>query len=166
MRKCCIVLLLSFLAHSSHSFSPLASKANAVARWAAKGGEEETFYVKNNDDRLDAGLSPPPINIRKESILFGENPATMDNNNALRLWVNLKGTLPFVFTGAREPDTGDDNPIGAIYNIIFVRVPVIVAGLVYGKNQIEGHPLVVDFGDGPLAMNPLVVLGVMFFILR
>lgn len=159
-------MLLSLLSHTSRAFSPLGTvSSNTVARWATKGDDEEIFVLKN-DDILDAGLSPPPINIRKESILFGENPATMDNNNALRLWKSLKGTLPFVFTGARQPDTADDNPIGGIYNVIFVRLPVILAGLIYGKNEIEGHPLVVDFGDGPFAMNPLVVLGILFFILR
>ena len=117
-------------------------------------------------NRLDADLLPAPINIRKESILFGENPATMDNNNILRVWKALKQGLPFIVTGARTPTTADDNPLGAIYNVIFVRVPVIVAGLMYGKNLTEGHPLIVDFGKGSFVMSPLVVLAVLFVILR
>jgi hypothetical protein len=130
--------------------------------------EDEQFILRKNDlnRQLDGDLAPPPINLRKESILFGENPTTMVNNNALRLWKTLKDRLPFVVTGARETDTGDHNPIGSIYNIIFVRLPVICAGLVYGKNLTEGHPLVVDFGEGPLTMNPLAVMAVLYVILR
>lgn len=118
------------------------------------------------DDEADVDLMFPPINIRKESILFGDNPTTMKNNNALRLWKTLKDRLPFVVTGARTPSTADDNPIGGIYNILFVRLPVIVAGLVYGKNLVEGHQLIVDVGDGPFSVNPLIVLAVLFVILR
>jgi hypothetical protein len=118
------------------------------------------------DDEADVDLMFPPINIRKESILFGENPATRNNNNSLRLWKTLKERLPFVVTGARTPTTADNNPIGAIYNIVFVRLPVIVAGLVYGKNLAEGHPLIVDVGDGPFTVNSLIVLAVFFVILR
>jgi hypothetical protein len=151
-----ILLPLLCLAHLSSSFvTPQASIRSARSR---RGLIE--------DDEADVDLMFPPINIRKESILFGDNPTTMKNNNTLRLWKALKDRLPFVMTGARTPTTADDNPIGGIYNILFVRLPVIVAGLVYGKNLAEGHPLIVDVGDGPFSVSPLIVLAVFFVILR
>jgi hypothetical protein len=151
-----ILLPLLCLVHLSSSFiTPQASVRSDRSRRGLK-----------EDDEADVDLMFPPINIRKESILFGDNPATMNNNNTLRLWKTLKDRLPFVVTGARTPSTADDNPIGGIYNILFVRLPVIAAGLVYGKNLVEGHPLIVDVGDGPFSVSPLIVLAVFFVILR
>jgi hypothetical protein len=105
--------------------------------------------------------------VRKESILFGEDPATVASNNALRLWKLMKDSLPYIFTGGQAgSDVSDFNPMGGIYNVIFVRLPTILAGCVYGKNLVEGHPLVVDLGDGPFEVNPLAVAGVLYVILR
>jgi len=159
-------LLFPSVALSSRAFLPHRQVKTTRSKLQNLNEQDDEIFVRRIDVALDANLLPPPINIRKESILFGDNPATMDNNNALRLWKSLKGTLPFVFTGARRPDTGDENPIGAIFNILFVRLPVILAGLAYGKNSMEGHPLVMDFGNGPHAMNLLLVLAVIFFILQ
>jgi hypothetical protein len=151
-----IVLPLLCLVHLSSSFiAPHTSIRSTPSRRGLK-----------EDDEADIDLMYPPINIRKESMLFGDNPATTKNNNALRLWKTLKERLPFVVTGARKPNTADDNPIGALYNIVFVRLPVIVAGVVYGKNLVEGHPLIVDVGDGPFTVNSLIVLAVFYVILR
>jgi hypothetical protein len=151
-----ILLPILCLAHLSSSF--ITPQASLRSTRSSRGLKE--------DDEADVDLMFPPINIRKESILFGENPATRNNNNSLRLWKTLKDRLPFVVTGARTASTADNNPIGAIYNIVFVRLPVIVAGLVYGKNLAEGHPLIVDVGDGPFTVNSLIVLAVFFVILR
>jgi hypothetical protein len=151
-----ILLPLLCLAHVSSSFTTPQPPIRSVR---SRRGLKE-------DDEAEVDLMFPPINIRKESILFGDNPATMNNNNTLRLWKALKENLPFVVTGARTPNTADDNPIGGIYNILFVRLPVVVAGLVYGKNLAEGHPLIVDVGDGPFSVSPLIVLAVFFVILR
>lgn len=118
------------------------------------------------ENGIDTNLLPPLINIRKESILFGDNPATKQNNNTLKAWRATKKNLPFVFTGARTASTADDNPIGGFYNMIFVRLPTILAGLVYSKNVVSGHPLVVDLGSGPTELSPLVVASVLFLILR
>ena len=134
----------------------------------AANKEEEQFTLNYDDDDIvvDKRLTRPPINVNKESILFGENPATVADNNTLRLWRGIKRRLPFVLTGARAEDTADDNPIGGIYNMVFVRLPTILAGCVYGKNLLQGHPLVVDIGDGPFEASPLAVAAVLYFILR
>lgn len=114
-------------------------------------------------------LAPPPINLSRDSILFSENPSTKSNNAVLDLWRSCKVNLPAVITGhwpwKEDPDFADDNPIGGLYNIAFVRMPVIVVGFVYGKNLLEGYPLVMDIGNGPFEMSPLVVVVVLGLIL-
>ena len=144
---------------------------------------------KKNQD-IDQDLIRPPINIRKESLLFSDNPSTAKNNNIARLWKILRNNLPYVMTGVSSSksdehdftdgtdgtdgigtstsDFVDDNPIGAIYNIIFVRLPTILASLVYTKNLIERHPLYIDlgFGGGAFEIPPLFVYGVLIIILR
>mmetsp|Transcript_32463 Transcript_32463/g.48940 ORF Transcript_32463/g.48940 Transcript_32463/m.48940 type:complete len:179 (-) Transcript_32463:236-772(-) len=132
-------------------------------------------YEKNDDEaysmapftyEIDSNLLPPPIILTKESILFDENAATKASNNFLQLWKDLKESLPFVVTGARSPGTADENPVAAIYNIVFVRLPTIIAGLFYSKNLIEGHDLMLDFGHGPIAISPVLVYATFFLILR
>lgn len=124
--------------------------------------------LNNVSKPIDLDLVRPPINVRKESILFGENPATAKNNNISRLWLTLKISLPYIFTGVSKDEVSavDDNPIGAIYNMIFVRFPSVLTGVVYSKNLIEGHPLYCDVGAGPIEIPPLFVYGVLLIILR
>lgn len=126
-------------------------------------GENSSSRLENG---IDKDLMFPAITLRKESILFGENPTTRKNSNALRAWRATKQFLPFVVTGARTPTTADDNPIAGFYNMIFVRVPTIAAGLVYVKNSLTGHPLVIDVGFGASEVNPVIVGAVLFAILR
>ena len=142
--------------------SPVASVL--VLRTSADNGENESSSSVELEPPLD-DLKPPLINWRKESILFGENPATQKNNNALRLWRALKSCLPPVVTGARQDTTADENPMGALFNMMFIRIPTIIAGFCYGLNLSTGHPLVMDLGSGPFEMNPLVVAGVFYILL-
>ena len=125
--------------------------------------DSDCYRLENG---IDKSLLPPAINLRKESILFGENPATRYDSNSLRAWRATKKYLPFVFTGARTATTADENPIGGFYNMIFVRLPVIMAGVVYAKNAFTGHPLVIDVGSGPTEVSPVLVATVLFVILR
>ena len=113
-------------------------------------------------------LTPPSVNFKRDSILFSENPSTKSNDPALKWWNSCKAHLPPVLTGAwswRDASVANHNPIGALYNMAFVRFPVIVVGLVYLKNLIEGHPLIMNFGYGPMEMGPIVVLAVLALIL-
>ena len=113
-------------------------------------------------------LTPPAINLKRDSILFSENPSTQRNNTGLDAWRFCKANVAAVFTGAwswRDTTVADHNPVGALYNMFFVRIPVVVVGLVYCKNLLDGHPLVMDIGDGPFEMSPLVVLAVLALIL-
>lgn len=131
--------------------------------------DDETTTSSKNYSPIDQNLIRPPINIRKESILFGDNPATAKNNNISRLWKTLKQRLPYALTGVSKNDnetSADDNPIGKLYNMIFVRFPTLVAGLFYSKNLVEGHPLNCDIGYGLMEVPPLFVYAVLLIILR
>jgi hypothetical protein len=100
--------------------------------------------------------------------LFSENPSTQRNNSALDAWNAAKSNLPAFLTGAwpwRDLSVADKDPVGALYNIAMVRLPVVLVGILYGKNLIEGHPLVMDIGDGPFVMSPLIVIAVLGIIL-
>jgi hypothetical protein len=113
-------------------------------------------------------LTPPTVNLVRDSILFSENPSTLRNNSALDAWKAVKSNWPAVLTGAwpwKDLSVADKDPVGALYNIAMVRMPVVLVGLLYGKNLIEGHPLVMDIGDGPFVMNPLIVICVLGIIL-
>ncbi len=123
----------------------------------------------SSNNNIDSNLIRPPINIRKESILFSDNPTTAANNNISKTWLSMRLNLPYIITGASKDDDVspvDKNPIGAIYNVMFVRLPTILAGLVYSKNLVQGHPLFCDVGAGPFEIPPLIVYGVLLVILR
>jgi hypothetical protein len=129
---------------------------------------QDEYFVSSDSEPLsvDQELRAAPINVRKQSLLFGERPSTVADNEILHLWRAAKVRLPAILTGARRVDTADENPIGGLYNMIFVRLPTLLAGLVYGKNVLQGHPLVVDIGDGPFIVHPLLVGGILYAILR
>ena len=133
---------------------------------------------------IDQSLSRPFLNNPQDpkSLLFrssdDEQPSRneKDENNvvdtvALRLWRTCKNQLPFVVTGARTASrTADENPIGGIYNIVFVRLPTIVAGFIYAKNLLlDGHGMIVDLGfggAGPFELPPIIVGAALYVILR
>jgi len=62
------------------------------------------------------------------------------------------------------------DPAAGLYNMIFVRLPVIVSGVVYVYNLSTGHPLIVDLGivgdDGAFELSPILVGTIFWIILR
>ena len=44
------------------------------------------------------------------------------------IWLEVKNILPALITGAYDKQTGDENAGGALYNLVFVRLPTIVIG--------------------------------------
>lgn len=113
-------------------------------------------------------LTPPPINWARDSILFSENPATKRNNAAVEVWKMCRQYLPPIFTGTwpwRDVNITERNPLGALYNMIVVRIPTIGIGMVYIKNLVEDHPLIMDFGQGAFEMSPIAVFAVLALIL-
>jgi len=115
-------------------------------------------------------LTPPEINLTvfqgSSSTLFDENPVTKANNGPLTLWKETKSLLPPIITGAwGDTRLADNNPVGALYNMMFVRLPTFGMFGVYAKNLFSGHPLIMDFGYGPFQVSPIIVLCTMFLIL-
>ena len=147
-------------------------RINRLTRNGSSNNSEEksggNVNGNNLENNIDSNLIRPPINIRKESILFSDNPTTAANNNIARTWKSMRMNLPYVITGATKDEFSpvDKNPIGAIYNVLFVRLPTVLAGLLYSKNLIQGHPLFCDVGAGPFEIPPLIVYGVLLVILR
>lgn len=126
---------------------------------------EET--LSEADARL-SDILPPAVSFSRNSILFSERPVTQRNNEVLAFWRGVKSTVPPIVTGAwpwRDPFLADENPMGAFYNILFVRLPIIGMGLVYAKNLNDGHPFIIDYGDGPVEFPPLAVLLVLAIML-
>ena len=75
--------------------------------------------------------------------------------------------LPPFVTGAWDEGAGDTKPVEHLYNLLFVRMPTVGAGIVYAKNLLQGHPLIVNFGDGTMFEVPsLFVFGIIAVILR
>lgn len=117
-------------------------------------------------DELDE-LSPPSISLTKNSILFDPDAPTQKNNIPLEIWCVAKSIFPSFVTGAWEEGKGDRTPVEHLYNMIFVRLPVVGMGMVYIWNLLRGHGLYMNFGDGTIFEVPsLIVLGAIYVILR
>lgn len=163
--KTSIVLFVVLIFSSCQGFL---LHTNQFPRANAKTTTEHHQKTPPDDDmdaghfKMDDSLRPPLINLRRESILFGTNSATMANNNVLSTWQWIRRRFPVLLTGTRS----DENPGGALYNTFLVRLPTLVAGVIYGKNLVQGHGLIVDLGGGPLEVNPLVVFAILGSVLR
>ena len=118
----------------------------------------------NNSEETEAldELTPPSISFTRNSLLFDENAPTQKANGPLTIWKSTKNTLPAFVTGAWEEGKGDRTPIEHLYNMVFIRIPTVLMAAVYCKNLIEGHGLVLSFGEVP----PVIVFGVIAIILR
>jgi hypothetical protein len=133
--------------------------------------------TEDDENSFMDDLTPPPVNFARNSILFSDNPATKQrNNSALDVWKFTRTYLPAFITGAwpwRDIPTLDERPLAALYNTAFVRLPVVGVAIGYLYQKIyEKHDLIVDFGfggplfgNGPQAINPIIVIGVLILIL-
>lgn len=164
----CLALVSVDVSNRQYSTRPVSPLQLQMANSDGdQNSNQYTFWTSRGTNvTITDDLTPPLVKFRKESLLFDESSASKYNNDALRLWRGLKSRLPQVLTGARQVDTADDNPLAGIYNMIFVRLPTVAAGFVYGKNLYQGHPLIVDVGNGPWEVNPLFVLATLYVILR
>ena len=68
-------------------------------------------------------------------------------------------------TGAYKPTAADENPMGGLFNMMFIRIPILLSGVFYIVNLVSGHPLIMDIGSGPFEVNPVVVAGVLYLML-
>ncbi len=79
----------------------------------------------------------------------------------------MKKVLPPIITGATDDTLGDAFPAEALYNLIFVRTPTIVVGILYFQRISEGgNPIFMDVGLGSFELSPILVLMAMWLILR
>lgn len=122
------------------------------------------MQMNANNEETEAldELTPPSISFTRNSLLFDENAPTQKANGPLTIWKSTKNTLPAFVTGAWEEGKGDRTPIEHLYNMVFIRIPTVLMAVVYCKNLIEGHGLVLSFGEVP----PVIVFGVFAIILR
>ena len=125
--------------------------------------DTDETHISELDD-----LRPPSISLTRNSILFGDNPPTQQNNVPLRIWRGTKSVLPPIVTGVwnDEEGGGDTKPVEHLYNLVFVRMPTVCCLLVYIRNVLMGHPLVIDVGDGSFEVPTLIVFGIILAILR
>lgn len=127
----------------------------------------ETRVLRASDDENLDELTPPSISFTRNSILFGENAPSQKDNGPLWVWKQTKSALPPFVTGAWDENKGDKRPVEHLYNFLFIRLPTVGAALLYLKNILTGHPLIMSFGsDTMFEVPPPVVFGVIFFILR
>lgn len=60
----------------------------------------------------------------------------------------------------------DDHPIAYLYNMFFVRIPIIITGIFYMYQLLyQKHPFICDLGDGPFEVPAIIVLGVLYILL-
>jgi hypothetical protein len=145
--------------------------------------DPECYFERNETSTIPVDLQPPVYNLRKESILFDETSATLYKNNMARLWILCQHYFPRIVHGGPrnnrsssssstslipfENDSGHP-PIAYLYNMFFVRIPIIMTGIFYLYQLYHGHPFVCDFGfygKGPFEVPPYIVLGILYVLL-
>ena len=84
----------------------------------------------------------------------------------LKIWKQTKTILPPVVTGDYTGERGDGNPLAALYNMLFVRIPTIAAGILYAsKLNDSSWTLICDVGLGPFEVPPSLVALIVLVIL-
>ena len=156
-----IAALLCLCCRCATSFQAIRSTTISPSGLQAAGdGNEEVIFTEQGDE-LDE-LSRPSISFTRNSILFDEDAPTQRDNGPLRVWRSTKSFLPALVTGAWDERKGDRKPVEHLYNMIFIRIPTVLMALVYSKNLVEGHGLILSFGEVP----PIIVFAVFAIILR
>ena len=78
-----------------------------------------------------------------------------------QIWRTAKRYLPPIVTGAWSPADGDDGASMALYNLFFIRVPILAATAWYVRDiVIGGGSLELDVGLGPFELPPGIVLAI------
>lgn len=158
-----IIALLCLCCRCATSFQAI--RSSTIIRHSgclqATGDENEEVIFTEQGDELDE-LSRPSISFTRNSILFDEDAPTQRDNGPLRVWRSTKSFLPALVTGAWDENKGDRKPVEHLYNMIFIRIPTVLMALVYSKNLVDGHGLILSFGEVP----PIIVFAVFAIILR
>lgn len=82
-------------------------------------------------------------------------------------WLKIKEILPPIVHGAWKRNAGNENPAGAIYNVLFVRIPTIVIAAVYANQLLTNSEFRMDFdfGFGPIELPSPVIASAFVVIL-
>ena len=113
--------------------------------WAFRGNHGKRFTAASPLSRLNGG---------------GGNFERDSKDSPLLVWKGLKAVLPPIVTGAWKGSEGDDNPLGAMYNLVFVRVVTLACTAWYVKGICGegGGAFSLDFGvGGPVEIPPIGV---------
>ena len=130
--------------------------------------QREDYYRGDNyssDQQLD-DLVPPSVTFDRNSMLFGDDPPSQRKNAPLRIWRGAKQILPNFVTGAWAPSNGDKKPVENLYNTLFVRIPTVLMCVVYTRNLLLGHGLIINFGGDNIEVPSLIVYSIILVILR
>lgn len=119
----------------------------------------------SSDQQLD-DLVPPSVSFDRNSMLFGDDPPSQRKNAPLRIWRGAKQILPNFVTGAWAPSSGDKKPVENMYNTLFVRIPTVLMCVVYTRNLLLGHGLIINFGGDNIEVPSLIVYSIILVILR
>lgn len=104
---------------------------------------------------------------RRSDDCYDEELKARLRSGTVALWKAVKSFAPPVVTGAYDRDAGDSRPFEAMYNLVFVRIPTIAAGLLYFQRVSDGQPaIVMDLGLGDCQLSPVVVAAAMYLVLR
>ena len=76
----------------------------------------------------------------------------------LKIWKKTKAVLPPFVTGDHKGQRGDSSPLAALYNMVFVRIPIIATGLFYASKLSDpSWALICDLGFGQFEVPPTLV---------
>ena len=155
------------LVHRYHAVTTSTSKEKRMERFMTMEPQNTNGTAAITGSVLLDDLEPPTINFVRNSILFDENPQTKRNNIILNVWKSTRSNVPKFITGAWYDDrTLDDNPMGALYNMAFVRIPILLAYMGYLKNTfLDDHPIFIDFGNGPFLFHPIAATALLILML-
>jgi hypothetical protein len=107
-------------------------------------------------------------NFRARNVCHQARLRNEDDNLSLSLWLKIKETLPPLVHGSWMSNAGDDNPLGAIYNLIFVRIPTISVAAIYSYQLISNSEfqMTFDFGYGPVLIpSPIIAFAFVLILL-
>ena len=130
---------------------PATNSESELKEEVPQGGEDqEKISAGNVDEWRESGTKKVDTN-------DGSQRGPPDRE-LLAAWLAVKSLLPPIVSGAWRKSDGNERPGEALYNLVFVRFPVLCGAAWYTGFVLEGREWYVDlgFGSGPMLVNPAV----------